>query len=65
MTEHAGIPTEHRNPPRRKVPSLVLVNTGHGKGKSTAAFGTIVRGLAQGWQVAVVQFIKVRQVASG
>lgn len=38
--------------------SLVLVNTGHGKGKSTAAFGTLLRGVARGWDTAVVQFLK-------
>lgn len=38
--------------------SLILVNTGHGKGKSTAAFGTLIRGVAQGWPTAVVQFLK-------
>ena len=40
------------------APSLVVVNTGHGKGKSTAAFGVMLRSLARGWRVAVVQFIK-------
>ncbi|MGB7450338.1 MAG: cob(I)yrinic acid a,c-diamide adenosyltransferase [Ornithinimicrobium sp.] len=40
------------------APSLVLVNTGHGKGKSTAAFGTVIRAVARGWPAAVVQFLK-------
>lgn len=38
--------------------SLVVVNTGHGKGKSTAAFGTLLRAVALGWPTAVVQFLK-------
>ncbi|MEM9652276.1 MAG: cob(I)yrinic acid a,c-diamide adenosyltransferase [Actinomycetota bacterium] len=38
--------------------SLVLVNTGHGKGKSSAAFGTVLRAVALEWPVAVVQFLK-------
>ncbi|MGI9596414.1 MAG: cob(I)yrinic acid a,c-diamide adenosyltransferase [Acidimicrobiales bacterium] len=38
--------------------SLVIVNTGEGKGKSTAAFGTVLRALARGWKVGVVQFLK-------
>lgn len=42
----------------QRAPSLVLVNTGHGKGKSTAAFGTMMRAAARDWDVAVVQFMK-------
>lgn len=42
----------------RTAPSVVVVNTGDGKGKSTAAFGIMVRGVARGWRVAVVQFVK-------
>ena len=38
--------------------SLVVLNTGDGKGKSSAAFGVMLRGLARGWNVAVVQFVK-------
>lgn len=38
--------------------SLVLVNTGDGKGKSSAAFGVAMRARARGWPVAVVQFLK-------
>ena len=37
------------DPPRerRNVDSLLIVNTGDGKGKSTAAFGTLMRSVAQ------------------
>jgi cob(I)alamin adenosyltransferase len=41
-----------------RAESIVLINTGHGKGKSSAAFGVMGRGWARGWKVAVVQFIK-------
>ena len=44
--------------PKQRVPSLVLVNTGDGKGKSSAAFGVMARGWARGWRVAVVQCVK-------
>ncbi len=37
---------------------MVIVNTGDGKGKSSSAFGVMLRAVARGWNVAVVQFIK-------
>ena len=41
-----------------RAESIVLVNTGHGKGKSSAAFGVVLRAVARDWHVAVVQFLK-------
>jgi cob(I)alamin adenosyltransferase len=50
---------QHEDPPvRHRVGSVVVVNTGDGKGKSTAAFGVMGRAWARGWRVGVVQFMK-------
>src|SRR5690606_22631675 len=49
---------EHSGPPRRRVGSVVLVLTGDGKGKSSSAFGVVLRAVARDWPVAVVQFVK-------
>ena len=37
---------------------LLIVNTGPGKGKSTAAFGMVFRALGHGFKVGIVQFVK-------
>jgi cob(I)alamin adenosyltransferase len=59
MTTTEPLPKHDQpRPPRRRVDSLVLVNTGDGKGKSTAAFGTLIRAVARDWSVCVVQFMK-------
>lgn len=58
-TPRETLPSRQRErPPRRDVGSIVLVNTGDGKGKSTAAFGTLMRAVARDWSVGVVQFMK-------
>lgn len=60
MTDHDQPRTERPYDQRRlrSAPSLVLVATGHGKGKSTAAFGTLLRSRGRDWPTAVVQFLK-------
>ena len=40
------------------VPGLLLVHTGDGKGKSTAAFGMVARALGWNQKVGIVQYIK-------
>ena len=37
---------------------LLIVHTGKGKGKSTAAFGMVFRAIGHGYKVGVVQFVK-------
>ena len=48
-----------------RAASLVIVNTGDGKGKSSSAFGVMARGWARGWNVGVVQFVKSGQWKTG
>ncbi len=43
----------------------MVLNTGHGKGKSSSAFGVMARGWARGWRVGVVQFVKGGQWKTG
>jgi cob(I)alamin adenosyltransferase len=37
---------------------LIIVNTGNGKGKTTAALGMVLRSLGHGYRVAIIQYIK-------
>jgi cob(I)alamin adenosyltransferase len=43
---------------RQLEKGLIIVNTGDGKGKTTAALGMVLRSLGHGYKVAIVQFIK-------
>lgn len=43
---------------RQLEKGLIIVNTGEGKGKTTAALGMVLRSLGHGYRVAIVQFIK-------
>ena len=61
MSDTSDIPTAHQNPPMRRQESVVLVHTGDGKGKSSSAFGVVLRAVARDWKVAVVQFLKSGQ----
>jgi cob(I)alamin adenosyltransferase len=45
-------------PRRRRDHPLLIVTTGTGKGKSTAAFGLMLRAWAQEWPIGVYQFVK-------
>ncbi len=44
---------------------IVIVYTGEGKGKSSSAFGVMLRAVARGWSVMVIQFIKSEKWKTG
>lgn len=49
---------EQRLADRIDKKGLIIVNTGNGKGKTTAALGMVMRSLGHGYRVAIIQFIK-------
>ena len=51
-------PGPYRVPPRERRHGLLIVNTGHGKGKTTAALGLLLRAAGRGMRVGMFQFIK-------
>lgn len=70
--EHASRPEPRIDPPTKRerpktvrAPSIVLVNTGDGKEKTTAAMGVVLRALSRDWRVIVVQFVKSGRWHSG
>ena len=58
MTERGGKPQriERLEPKERK--GLIVVVTGHGKGKTTSALGMAIRACGHGMRVCIIQFMK-------
>ncbi|MEV6105550.1 cob(I)yrinic acid a,c-diamide adenosyltransferase [Streptomyces sp. NPDC051940] len=54
----AAVPDDGLTTRQRRNRPLVVVHTGVGKGKSTAAFGLALRAWNQGWPIGVFQFVK-------
>lgn len=55
-------PGPYRVPPREQRHGLLIVNTGDGKGKTTAAVGLMLRAVGRGMSVGMYQFIKSDRV---
>ena len=53
-----NVPEDGLTTRQRRNRPLLMVHTGEGKGKSTAAFGLALRGWNQGWRIGVFQFVK-------
>jgi cob(I)alamin adenosyltransferase len=60
-----SVPDDGLTTRERRVQPLLIVHTGDGKGKSTAAFGLVLRAWAEGWPIGVFQFTKSPKWKSG
>ena len=60
-----SVPDDGLSTRQRRLRPALIVNTGDGKGKSTAAFGTALRAWQQGWSIGVFQFVKSPDWRSG
>jgi cob(I)alamin adenosyltransferase len=54
----AVVPDDGLTTRQRRNRPLLIVHTGHGKGKTTAAFGLALRAWNAGWPIGVFQFVK-------
>jgi len=52
------VPDDGLTTRQRRRQAVFAVHTGHGKGKSTAAFGMALRAWSAGWDIGVFQFVK-------
>jgi cob(I)alamin adenosyltransferase len=60
-----SVPDDGLTTRQRRARPLVIVHTGPGKGKSTAAFGLALRAWNQGWPIGVFQFVKSAKWRTG
>jgi cob(I)alamin adenosyltransferase len=60
-----SVPDDGLTTRQRRTQPLLVVHTGEGKGKSTAAFGMALRAWTAGWPIGVFQFTKSPKWKSG